>query len=56
MIIDLASNPGGVDNEAAKERGIKSIWALALPGKVSPSTTADIIKDTIYNVLKEIKI
>ena len=56
LIIDLASNPGGVDNEAAKERGIKSIWALALPGKVSPSTTADIIKDTIYNVLKEIKI
>lgn len=35
LIIDLASNPGGVDNIAAIKEGIKVIWALALPRKSS---------------------
>lgn len=52
LLIDLASAPGGIDMEAAKKKGIKAIWALALPGKVAPITTAEIIKDSIYNVLK----
>ncbi len=54
LIIDLASNPGGVDKQAAKKLGIKTIWALSLPGKVAPLTSAEFIKDTIYNVFKEI--
>lgn len=54
LLIDLASNPGGIDKKAAKERKLKLIWALALPGKVAPVTTAEFIKDTIYNILKEI--
>jgi len=54
LIIDLASNPGGVDKLAAKKTGIKTIWALSLPGKVAPLTSAEFIKDTIYNVFKEI--
>lgn len=54
LIIDLASNPGGVDKAEAKKMGIKTIWALSLPGKVAPLTSAEFIKDTIYNVLKEI--
>lgn len=54
IIIDLASNPGGVDKLEAKKAGIKTIWALSLPGKVAPLTSAEFIKDTIYNVLKEI--
>lgn len=52
-IIDLASSPGGVDFEYAKEKKIKTIWALALPGKVAPVTSAIYIKETINNVLKE---
>lgn len=52
IIIDLASKPGGVDQEAVKELGIKYIWALALPGKVSPITSAEYIKNTIYNLLE----
>lgn len=55
VIIDLASNPGGVDKVAAKQKGIKTIWALSLPGKVAPLTSAEFIKETIYNILKEIK-
>lgn len=54
LLIDLASNPGGIDKKSAKDRGLKLIWALALPGKVAPVTTAEFIKDTIYNILKEI--
>lgn len=53
LIIDLASNPGGVDRNSAKKLGIKTIWALSLPGKVAPLTSAEFIKDTIYNILKE---
>lgn len=56
VIIDVASNPGGVDKNAAKKRGIKLIWALSLPGKVAPTTSAEYIKDTLYNVLKELEI
>ena len=31
LIIDIASNPGGVDRKAAKENNIRTIWALSLP-------------------------
>ncbi len=54
LLIDLASNPGGIDKKTAKDRNLKLVWALALPGKVAPITTAEFIKDTIYNILKEI--
>ena len=54
LLIDLASNPGGIDKKAVKNKNLKLIWALALPGKVAPITTAEFIKDTIYNILKEV--
>lgn len=54
LIIDLASNPGGVDRKVAREKKIKLIWALSLPGKVAPLTSAEYIKETIYHVLKEL--
>lgn len=54
LVIDLASNPGGVDRNSAKKLGIKTIWALSLPGKVAPLTSAEFIKDTMYNIFKEI--
>lgn len=53
LIIDLASKPGGVDFEKAKEYGIKTKWALSLPGKVAPLTAAGILKDTINNIVNE---
>ena len=53
LLIDLASNPGGIDKRAAKDRNLKFIWALSLPGKVAPITSAEFIKDTIYNIIKE---
>lgn len=42
LLIDLASNPGGIDKKSAKDKNLKLVWALALPGKVAPVTTARI--------------
>lgn len=53
LVIDLASKPGGVDMEAARELDVKVIWALSLPGKVAPVTAGKVIQTTIYNILRE---
>ena len=55
IVIDLASNPGGVDRVAIKEKNIKFVWALSLPGKISPVTSAEFIKETLYNIVTEIE-
>jgi len=47
LLIDLSSVPGGIDFGAAKERGIKAIWALSLPGKYAPESAGAIICDTL---------
>jgi dipicolinate synthase subunit A len=53
LVIDLASKPGGVDFEYAQYKGIKTIHALSLPGKVAPVTTAMYMETVIYNIIKE---
>ncbi len=53
IIIELASPPYGVDLEAAKRLGINTLLASGLPAKTAPQTAADIIYDTINNILKE---
>lgn len=53
LVIDLASKPGGVDFETAKNLGLKTIWALSLPGKVAPYSAGKIILSTIMNILGE---
>lgn len=55
-IIDLSSEPGGVDFDAAQSMGIKTVHALGLPGKFSPMTSGEIIKDVIYKIIKEEKL
>ena len=55
LIIDLASNPGGVDQTEAKKLGLKYIWALALPGKVAPNSAASYIKEVLYNIFEEME-
>lgn len=53
LVIELASKPGGIDLEAAKDLGIKIVNALGLPGKVAPVSAAGAIKDTVYNIIEE---
>ncbi len=52
LIIDLASKPGGVDFAYAKQQNIKTIWALALPGKVAPVSAAEYIKKVLYHKIQ----
>ena len=54
-MIDLASKPGGIDFDAARELGVNTIWALSLPGKVAPISAGQIICDTIHNILTEME-
>lgn len=54
LIIDLASRPGGVDFQVAKELNRHTIQALSLPGKVAFKTAGGIIKNTLVNILEEL--
>lgn len=53
LVVDLASKPGGVDWQAAKELNIKTVHALALPGQLTPVSGAVAIRNAIYELCKE---
>lgn len=52
LLIDLASNPGGIDKEAVKEKNLKLIVALGIPGKDMPKTAGRYIKEEIEKLMK----
>lgn len=47
LMIDIASNPGGIDRAYARQRTIKIINAQGIPGREMPMTTAKYIKKII---------
>lgn len=51
LIIDLASQPGSTDFEAANEFGIKAILAPGLPGKVAPVSAGKILADVVPGLI-----
>lgn len=53
LVLDLASKPGGVDLDAAKELGSRVVWALSLPGKTAPVTAGEIIARTVSHLIEE---
>ncbi len=53
LVVDLASRPGGVDWEAARALGVKTVQALALPGKLTPVSAALAIRNTVYVLCEE---
>lgn len=53
FILDLASAPGGIDQKAAKARGLRVMQAPGLPGRTAPVTAAAAIRDAIYHILRE---
>jgi dipicolinate synthase subunit A len=53
LVVDLASRPGGVDQEAARVLGLRTLWAQGLPGKWAPETAAAAIREAVYNILGE---
>lgn len=54
VIIDIASEPGGVDFAAADQLGIKAYLELGLPGRVAPLTAGRILARTIPAMLAEV--
>jgi dipicolinate synthase subunit A len=53
LILDVASKPGGTEFEYAKKAGIKTIWALGLPGKFAPKSAGEILGKVFSEVLEE---
>jgi len=51
LIIDLATQPGGTDFEAANALGIKAILAPGLPGKVAPVFAGRVLADVIPRLI-----
>lgn len=53
ILIELASAPGGIDLQAAAKYGVRVVDGQSLPGRVSPKTAGEYIKQTICNILEE---
>ncbi|MBQ2939590.1 MAG: dipicolinate synthase [Clostridia bacterium] len=53
LLIELASEPGGIDRKAAARRGFRLIVAGGLPGRVAPQTAGRIIGDTVLSMLRK---
>ena len=53
VILDLASAPGGVDQQEAQRLSLRASAALGLPGKTAPRTAAAAIRDSVYHILEE---
>lgn len=53
MILDIASYPGGVDFDAAKELSIKAMSCPGIPGRYAPLSSARAIRECIKRLEKE---
>lgn len=53
LVLDLASAPGGTDFDAARAFGIKAVTAPGLPGKYAPQTSAEAVRDAVYEILED---
>lgn len=53
LLLELASAPGGIDGEAARRLGLQVRQEPSLPGRMSPKRAAELIKETVYNMLEE---
>ena len=50
LIIDIASQPGGVDKNVEKMYKIKIITAQGIPGKIAPKKSAKYIKEILKDI------
>ena len=53
LLIELASQPGGIDLKAAKRLKLRVINAPSIPGRMSPRASGELIKEAIYNMMEE---
>ena len=53
LLLELASEPGGMDPEAARVLKRRLIRAPGLPGLAAPRAAAKAVRDTLYHILEE---
>ena len=53
LYIELASMPGGIDKEYCQQKKMNYIPAQGLPGKIAPTTAAEIIYEALLLVFQE---
>ena len=53
VLMELASPPGGFDRNLAENIGLKVLHAPGLPGKCAPYTAAKLLKQAVYEIIKE---
>lgn len=53
LYIEIASLPGGIDLSAARDAGIRTVFAPSLPGKYSPRSAGKYIFETVSDILSE---
>ncbi len=55
LCLELASAPGGFDERAARDLGLRLVRAPGLPGKTAPEAAARAVRDTVYNIINELE-
>ena len=53
ILLELASTPGGIDPQEARDGGMRYIAAPGLPGKYAPVSAARLIYGAVTNIFKE---
>ena len=53
VLLELASAPGGFDRAAAESAELQVVDAPGLPGAAAPYTAAELIRDTVYTIIRE---
>ena len=53
LYIEIASAPGGIDLQSARERKMRIIFAPSLPGRYAPASAGEYIFETIKDILSK---
>ena len=53
LLLELASPPGGFDRELARNIGLHAPAAPGLPGRYSPLAAAELMRKSVYEILRE---
>lgn len=53
LLIELASPPGGFDRVLAENIGLRTAYAPGLPGRFAPYAAAELIRETLYDIIGE---
>ena len=53
LLLELASAPGGFDRTLSANIGLRALAAPGLPGKYAPQRAAELMREAVYQSLKE---